>query len=183
MHAQLHLSEPHMYLFDLEANPSESVVDGCGTDKNMGPPTNCGSLYDIPAFRSVRRKLEGILSRAERDSVAPTLRWTDDGPLADPLSFGGWLPWRDRAGDPLAHYEGVLLDSAQELEEGQDSRVQVSLADIGVGGVGREPESHLFAISAVGASWLAMFAAIVAVGATIVAYRAGQRSGYRPLFR
>lgn len=174
-----------MYLFNLESNPSESASDDCDTGKKMGTAANCGNLYSIPAYGNVLKKLEGILLRAELESVAPTLRWTDDGPLADPLSFGGWVPWRDRAGDPLAHYEGVVLSSVQKRERGEGGRVQVSLADVRAGEPGGEGglESYSIVISAVRASGLAMLAAIVAVGATIVAYRAGQRSGYRPLFR
>lgn len=189
VHAQLHLSDPKMYLFDLEANPSESVEAGCGTDKTLGPPASCGNLYSIPAFRKMRLKLEAILDRADQESVAPTLRWMDDGPLADPLNFGGWVPWRDRNGDPLAHYEGLLIEGTAEEEQDasqpwEPKRVgQTSLAEIGVRGVEEEDvaESYAITVTAAHASGLALFFAIIAVGGTFVAYRAGQRSGYHLL--
>lgn len=193
-----------MYLFDLEANPSEAVTDGCGENKTLGPPAACGNLYTIPAFKDVRRKLEGLLSRAEKESVAPTLRWMDDGPLADPQNFGGWIPWRDRTGDPLASYEGVFVQGLEEPAHGSNGSkegAKVSMTqmkvDMGMGGMGdmegmdgigdmegmdkSEIDVQRSSISVAHAGGFAMFFAILAVGATFVAYRAGQRSGYHLL--
>lgn len=182
VHDQIHLSEPKMYLFDLEANPSESVVDGCGSNAHKqgaagaagptaGPVKSCANLYEIPAFREIRRKLEGMLNKADRESVAPTLRWEDDGPLAGPDNFGGWVPWRDRDGDPLAMYGGVAAAQQQQQQQ------RVSLAGLGSRG-GEQGGAGGASVSG-----LAFFFAMVAVGSTFVAYRAGQRSGYRVLIR
>lgn len=193
MHSQVHLTEPKMYLFDLELNPSENVEEGCGTDKSLGRLESCANLYSIPAFRDTRRKLEGMLMTADRESVAPTLRWEDDGPLADPQSFGGWIPWRDRNGDPLAVYSGVVLEGdgdddgaggdseapPQEEEERRGGQT-ISLAGVGPGGAGAGIGGAI-TMTASYASGLAMFIAIFAVGSTFLAYRAGQRSGYRVL--
>ncbi len=191
VHNQVHLSDPKMYLFDIEKNPSESVVEGCGADKTLGRVESCANLYNLPGFREVRKKLEGMLKKADAESVAPTLRWEDDGPLADPANFGGWLPWRDRDGDALASYGGVATggDDGGEKEEGgavaeapagvggSREAQRVSLAGVGYGGA----ESNAFTVTASFASGLAMFVAVFAVGSTFVAYRAGQRSGYRVL--
>lgn len=35
--------------------------------------------------------------------------WADDGPLSDPFSFGGWLPWRDEEGFPRAQLGGLFM--------------------------------------------------------------------------
>ncbi|CAM9151153.1 unnamed protein product [Hapterophycus canaliculatus] len=176
VHSQVHLSEPKMYLFDLELNPSENVEADCGIDKSLGRLEACANLYSIPAFRETRRKLEGMLVMADKESVAPTLRWEDDGPLADPQSFGGWIPWRDRNGDPLAIYSGVVFEGERE----GDGVQTISLAGVGSGAAGRGI-SGAITMTASYASGLAMFIAIFAVGSTFVAYRAGQRSGYRVL--
>lgn len=189
MHDQVHLSDPKMYLFDIEQNPSESVEEGCGTVKSLGPLASCANLYELPAFRDVRRKLEGMLLKADSESVAPTLRWEDDGPLADPANFGGWVPWRDRNGDPLASYsgvatggEGVGKDSAASRDAGAPAAVTtVSLAKVRWGGEQGGTVENAITVTATYASGLAMFIAIIAVGSTIVAYRAGQRSGYHVL--
>lgn len=186
MHDQVHLSDPKMYLFDIEQNPSESVEEGCGADKSLGPVESCANLYGVPAFRDVRKKLEGMLLKADRESVAPTLRWEDDGPLADPASFGGWVPWRDRDGDPLASYSGVVNESDPGEEDkardsGSPAAPQVSLARVGFGGERGGAMENAITVTATYASGLAMFIAIIAVGSTFVAYRAGQRSGYHVL--
>lgn len=185
VHSQLHLSEPRMYLFDLESNPSESIVDGCGTDKTLGPPAACGNLYAIPAFRDIRRKLEGIITLVEHESAAPTLRWMDDGPLADPASFGGWIPWRDSNGDPLASYEGVAIeDLVAQREPSQAQRDQVvTLTKIGAGGSEGtdEVETYSKLVTAAHASRTAIIAAIILICGTFVGYRAGQRSEYHLL--
>lgn len=180
-----------MYLFDLEQNPSENVEENCGTDKSLGKLESCANLYSLPAFRETRRKLEGMLVMADRESVAPTLRWEDDGPLADPQSFGGWIPWRDRNGDPLAIYSGVVFESDGDRDDAspqstekrqEEARVEqtISLAGVGSAGEGAGIGSAI-TMTASYASGLAMFIAIFAVGSTFVAYRAGQRSGYRVL--
>lgn len=189
VHSQLHLSDPKMYLFDLEANPSESIKDGCGTDESLGPPESCGSLYENPEFEDIRKHLEAIFESAERNSVAPTLRWMDDGPLADPLNFGGWVPWRDRQGDPLATYRGVEFTGAEPGNSEQGSSKQQGLHTktqslMGMGSDSlNEPEEGAYAVTVTPsrASALALCAAVVAVVATLVAYRAGQRSSYGPL--
>lgn len=188
VHEQIHLSEPKMYLFDLEENPSESVVDGCGSTHKKGAAAagsnkSCANLYDDPAFRDVRRKLERMLDKADRESVAPTLRWEDDGPLANPDNFGGWVPWRDRDGDPLARYGGVVVES--DVRGGDDASSPAeavqpqrsSLAGLGSsrGGQGGAEGASI--------SGLTVLFAMVAVGSTFVAYRAGQRNGYRVLSR
>ncbi|CAM9150156.1 unnamed protein product [Scytosiphon promiscuus] len=195
--SQVHLSEPKMYLFDLELNPSENVEENCGTDKSLGQLESCANLYSLPAYRETRRKLEGMLVTADRESVAPTLRWEDDGPLADPQSFGGWIPWRDSNGDPLAIYSGVVFESDGDGvgdAEDKDARDGASPKSSGDGGMGRGEQTISLAGVGAGAgagdavtmtassvSGLAMFFAIFAVGSTFVAYRAGQRSGYRVL--
>lgn len=161
-----------MYMFDLEANPSESVVEGCGTDRSLGPVASCANLYSIPAFRDARKKLEGILLKADRESVAPTLRWEDDGPLADPSNFGGWVPWRDSSGVPLAIYGGVEVDGASEVQ--QQGTVFVGYAGEAAGG-------DAITVTSSYARFLAMFVSMVAVGSVVLAYRAGQRSGYKVL--
>ena len=180
-----------MYLFDIEQNPSESVEEGCGANKKLGPVESCANLYSIPAFRDVRRKLEGMLLNADSESVAPTLRWEDDGPLADPANFGGWVPWRDRNGDPLASYSGVATggdgrgaaDSAAARDAGSPAgaAARVSLAGVGWAGEQGSTMENAITVTATYASGLAMFIAIIAVGSTFVAYRAGQRSGYHVL--
>lgn len=188
VHDQVHLSDPKMYLFDIEANPSESVEEGCGADKAPGPVESCANLYSIPAFRDVRRKLEGLLKKADSESVAPSLRWEDDGPLADPANFGGWVPWRDRDGDPLASYSGVATggDGGEGAAAARgagppEEATRVSLAGVGFGGEQEGAVSNAITVTATYASGLAMFIAIIAVGSTFVAYRAGQRSGYHIL--
>lgn len=178
-----------MFLFDLEANPSEKNEDGCGTDKKLGPPASCGNLYEIPAFHDIRRKLEGILQLAEDEAVIPSLRWMNDGPLADPLNFGGWIPWRDSSGDPLASFEGVDIEGMSVGGEPEEKVVvveQVLLAEVGSrveegggeedGGSGtgiNVPVAHV--------STFATLFAVIAIGMTMLAYRAGQRSMYNIL--
>ena len=185
VHDQVHLSDTKMYLFDIEQNPSESVEEGCGASKSLGPMESCANLYSIPAFREVRKKLEGMLLKADRESVAPTLRWEDDGPLADPANFGGWVPWRDRNGDALASYSGVAIggedDAAASRDAGSPAATGVSLAGVGWGGEQGGTVENAITVTATYASGLAMFIAIIAVGSTFVAYRAGQRSGYHVL--
>lgn len=187
VHAQLHMTEPKMFLFDLEANPSEANEDGCGTDKTLGPPAACGNLYQIPAFRDIRRKLEGILQVAEDEAVIPSLRWMNDGPLADPLNFGGWIPWRDSSGDPLASFQGVDIEGMSVGVAREEKVVvqQVLLAEVGsrVEGGGGEVGGAESGTSAptVHVSSFAMLFAVVAVAITLVAYRAGQRSLYNIL--
>lgn len=188
MHDQVHLSDTKMYLFDIEQNPSESVEEGCGASKKLGPVESCANLYSMPAFRDVRKKLEGMLLKADRESVAPTLRWEDDGPLADPANFGGWVPWRDRNGDPLASYSGVATggdgggaDEAAARDTGSPAAAKVSLAGVGWTGEQGSTVENAITVTATYASGLAIFIAIIAVGSTFVAYRAGQRSGYHVL--
>ncbi|CAN0144115.1 unnamed protein product [Ectocarpus sp. 6 AP-2014] len=171
--AQIHLSEPKMYMFDLEANPSESVVEGCGTDRALGPVESCANLYSIPAFRDARKKLEGILRKADRESVAPTLRWEDDGPLADPSNWGGWVPWRDSSGVPLALYGGVEVDGAPEAQQQQGA--------VFAGYAGEAAGGDAITVTSSYARFLAMVVSMVAAGSVVVAYRAGQRSGYKVL--
>lgn len=182
MHALLHLSEPKMYLFDLKANPSETVDEDCGTDLKLGPPAACCNLYNIPAFRKVRLKMEGILDTADSESVVPTLRWMDDGPLADPLNFGGWVPWRDINGDPLASYKGATIESTGESGQESPEVDEVKLASLSR--VGEEPgsvEDYTVTVTAAHASGLAIFIGIVSIAGTFFAYRAGQKSEYFPL--
>lgn len=193
VHDQVHLSDPKMYLFDLEKNPSESVEEGCGApDTQLSPVESCANLYGDAAFRDVRRKLEGMLAKADSESVAPTLRWEDDGPLADPANFGGWVPWRDRNGDPLASYGGVATGggdggrdtTAAARDAGPPEAAEagrVSLSRVGLGGEEGGAVTNAITVTATYASGLAMFIAIIAVGSTFVAYRAGQRSGYHGL--
>eukprot|EP00752_Nemacystus_decipiens_P003102 g2873.t1 len=179
VHDQVHLSDPKMYLFDIEQNPSESIEEGCGAHRWLGPVESCANLYNIPAFRDVRKKLEGMMLKAERESAAPTLRWEDDGPLADPANFGGWVPWRDRDGDPLASYSGVLTggEEAEVAARDADSPAAtgVSLAGVGWGGEQGGTVENAITVTATYASGLAMFIAIIAVGSTFVAYRAAHR--------
>lgn len=187
VHSQLRLSDPKMYLFDLEANPSESIKEGCGTVESLGPPESCGDLYENSEFEDVRKHLEAIFESAERNSVAPTLRWMDDGPLADPLNFGGWVPWRDRQGDPLATYRGVEFTGAEPGDSERGSSKKQRLQTQSLMGMGsdsmNEPEegAYMVTVSASHASALALCAAVIAVVATLVAYRAGRRSSYGPL--
>lgn len=184
VHKQLHLSQPRMYLFDLEANPSESVTEDCGVHPNMQRVKECSNLYNIPAFKDVRRKLEGIMKRAEMESVPPTMRWTDDGPLADPMSFGGWVPWRDESGDPLASYAGLTYDENSE-KDGADDFVdphEISSV-IDAHQVGLRWDNHSYRVSSTSASGIAMIVALFVVGSTWLAYRAGRRSGYENLVK
>lgn len=173
-----------MFLFDLEANPSEANEDGCGTDKTLGPPAACGNLYDIPAFHDIRRKLEGILQLAEDEAVIPSLRWMNDGPLADPLNFGGWIPWRDSSGDPLASFQGVDIEGMRMGGAAPEKFVeQVLLAEVGSkveednGGGGRGSESEI-SVPVVHVIRFALLFMVIAIGMSMLAYRAGQRSLY-----
>lgn len=198
-----------MYLFDLEANPSESISDDCrdsdpddtppaigAVGTNSSPPfATCSNLYDVPQYRGIRRRLEGMLVHAEEESVLPTLRWVDDGPLADPLNFGGWVPWRDRAGDALANYAGLEAygdlgpgdvdfnaKGSGDVDRGSEKDPAfgvMSLAETQTGSdVNRLGPKVYYEFSSTGISWLAMGAAIAAVGGTLLGYRVGQRSGY-----
>ena len=172
-----------MFLFDLEANPSEANEDGCGTDKKLGPPAACGNLYDIPAFHDIRRKLEGILQRADDEAVIPSLRWMNDGPLADPLNFGGWIPWRDSNGDPLASFMGVDIECMSVGSAPEMVVEQVLLAEVGSRVEGNEEEDGESEsnVPAASVSSFAMLFAVIAIGMTLLAYRAGQRSLYKIL--
>lgn len=189
-----------MYLFDLDANPSETVSDDCGnatSGQSRTRITECANLYTVPAFRDIRRKLEAMLDHVEAESVLPTLRWMDDGPLADPLSFGGWVPWRDADGDPLANYAGLAYedlsngDSTANSKGDRGERVSqeavtvgaVSLAETG-GGVDMQQLGKgvvFLQISSAAATGFVLGVTIVAGLATLFGYRAGQRSGYHTL--
>lgn len=174
-----------MYLFDLEANPSESVTEDCGLHPNIERVKECSNLYNIPAFKDVRRKLEGIMKRAEMESVPPTMRWTDDGPLADPMSFGGWVPWRDESGDPLASYAGLAYIGVSEKDGAHifvDPQEEISSV-IDAHKVGLRWDDQAYRVSSTSASGLAMIVALVVVGSTWLAYRAGRRSGYENLVK
>ncbi|CAN0418182.1 unnamed protein product, partial [Discosporangium mesarthrocarpum] len=96
----LGLSEPDMYLFDLSVNPSEDTSGSCAQIEA------CSNLYGNPAYADIQGELEGLWEAAHQEQVPTTFLWANDGPLGDPANFGGWLPWRDDEGAPLALYFG-----------------------------------------------------------------------------
>ncbi|CAM9985041.1 unnamed protein product [Discosporangium mesarthrocarpum] len=105
---RLGLSEPDMYLIDLDANPREDTSGTCGD-----PIEACSNLYGNPRYAAAQEELEAILESAKENSVPTDFLWADDGPLADPANFGGWLPWRDDDGTPLAlYFEGTSMSSS-----------------------------------------------------------------------
>lgn len=165
-----------MYLFDLEANPSETISGDCGGDNDIEPLKACSNLYNNLAFKHVRQKLEGILKRAEEESVIPTMRWMDDGPLADPMNFGGWVPWRDEEGDPLANYAGLSFEQPMEGASSQAISFTGGAWEDDMHQLGEEHDT--FQVSPASVSGLALFFTVIAVGSTLLGYRAGRRSAY-----
>lgn len=173
-----------MFLFDLEENPSESVSADCAGEHDMKRLVACSNLYYIPAYKSIRLKLEGILLRAEAESVVPTMRWVDDGPLADPLNFGGWLPWRDQNGDPLANYGGVVYqDLGVRMEEEVKSEEDAMLFGDASGAqpVLVEDSNPFYEMTPPAATALALGVSLVAVVMALLGYQFGRRSGYKDI--
>lgn len=126
-----------------------------------------------------------MLKNAADESALSTLRWVNDGPLADPENFGGWVPWRDREGDALATYAGLTYDdlgpAVVDLKAGERPREVMSLAE--TGGSGAEVDQlgwggAYYELSQAGVSCLAFGVTVVLVCATFWGYRVGQRSGY-----
>ena len=107
----------------------------------------------------------------------------NDGPLADPLNFGGWIPWRDSNGDPLASFMGVDIEGMSVGSAPEMVVEQVLLAEVGSRVEGNEEEDGESEsnVPAASVSSFAMLFAVIAIGMTLLAYRAGQRSLYKIL--
>ncbi|CAM9326925.1 unnamed protein product [Choristocarpus tenellus] len=186
---RVHLSEGHMFLFDLEANPSEDTTGNCIL------PERCSNLYNSPSLEKERRQMEALLNAAQNEAMDTTFRWEDDGPLADPANFGAWVPWRDRDGNPLALYnggEGVVEEgigcgndlagfSAMNHPKAMHRLDEVVVVDVDVEETETEDLVGVYAVWSMPPTnlWIVALtvAGLMGTVATI-SYRLGRRSGY-----
>ncbi|CAN0023836.1 unnamed protein product [Discosporangium mesarthrocarpum] len=187
----LHLSEPHMFLFDLSVNPGEDTNGSCA-----GPVEACSNLYGNPTHTVARNRLERLLDSAREDAVPSSFLWADDGPLADPANFEqAWIPWRDEEGAPLALYRGGKASGnsvswpggAQGQGEGRHGAGCECVADVGCGamapmlveGTGVSDRVLTLTLSNMGLGILGLAVTLTLVGVWSVAYRAGKRANYK----
>jgi hypothetical protein len=86
-------------IFNVAKNAAESEEGGCEDVES------CSNLYGNDDFKAVNIALMDQW-KTYRDAAGPSsLKWEDDGPLANPSLFGGfWAAWRDDQGVPYATY-------------------------------------------------------------------------------
>ena len=165
-----------VYLFNVLKNPFER------TDKECDDVEECHSLYLLDDFAETREKLEKKWAEYQQEMVPSNFKWEDDGPLADPSLFDGvWSAWRDGDNTPKAHYYG--LSRLDETTGAASSSTDASSTDTAMlfssarGSVAASltPPGE----SASAATFSGALAAVVVVAVGAVAFKLGERRGYR----
>ena len=164
-----------VYLFNVIKNPFER------TDKECDDVEECHSLYLLDDFAETREKLEKKWAEYQQEMVPSNFKWEDDGPLADPSLFDGvWSAWRDGDNTPKAHYYGL---SRLDETTGAASSTDASSTDTAMLFSSARASSAASLTppgeSASAATFSGALAAVVVVAVGAVAFKLGERRGYR----